>query len=59
MRYPEILKAMVASFGDISRLAAAILAGVFHPAWNIKSLKAENLFLRRQLALYEEHVCFL
>jgi len=55
MRYPVILKAAVTCFGDISSLATAVLGGLFLPAKTVQSLKAENLFLRRQLALYEEH----
>ena len=55
MRYPEILKAIGGFLNDICGLAAALLSGLSAPAAAVASLRAENLFLRRQLALYEKH----
>jgi len=50
----EILRTIAFASVDISRLAATTVRGCFRLTKTIASLKAENLFLSRQLALYRE-----
>ena len=54
MRCHELLRAIANTCADSLKLAATVFRSCVLPAQTAAALKAENLFLSRQLALYRE-----
>ena len=45
---------LAAFSADVFRIVMTVIGGALEPAVKIASLKAENLFLRKQLGLFRE-----